>query len=318
VGTESVVFFPSRGLPLPGGRTLLIRPVEAPDSEGIVTLYESLGEDDLYFRFFQGHMPPRTTLEKMASAEERGGFRLIAELRDRDGTRRIVGECGYELLSDGDGELAITVARDARGWLGPYMLDALADVAGARGIANLQADVLTENRRMLALVHARGYATMDHSSCPAIVRVVIGTAQRVPTWPRLDARLRALVEAEGGRWHREVAMRAAGVQVLVCPGPLAKWSRCPAVQGRPCPLAEGADLVVDSIPSDSAPGGALLEAHERLHAAVPLCLEIHPGDREPDADHALITYEMDDVEVVHRIKHMAIPRFLARTGSHPE
>lgn len=305
---SSAAPFAERGIPLPGGRTLLIRPVRPADVEGISALYESLGEDDLYFRFFQCHAPPAEIVEKMANPGERGGFRLVAEIRDRGDHGRLVAECGYEPLPDGDGELAITVARGARGWLGPYILDALMDVAAARGIANLEADILLENRRMLALVRARGYATMDHSTCPAIVRVLMGTGQRVPTWPRVGAHPRVLVETEGGRWHREAAARAAGIGVLVCPGPLAKWSHCPALAGRPCPLACEADVIVHSITSDSETGDALLAAHERLHSSVPLCVEVRHGEREGQPRHPVVTPEMDDTAVLDLLPQLASGR----------
>jgi hypothetical protein len=91
----------------------------------------------------------------MTNVTERGGFGLIAMMEGPDNTSRIVGEATYELLPDGDGELGITVAEDARGWLGPYLLDALVEAAAARGVPNLEADVLVANRRMLTMLRAR-------------------------------------------------------------------------------------------------------------------------------------------------------------------
>lgn len=304
MGPECAASFSSRHLPLPGERTMCIRPIGPGDLDGLVFLYETLAEDDLYRRFFQGRMPPRSAIESMTSVEERGGFRLIAEIQDGHGNRRIVGECGYEVLPDGDGEFGITVAPEARGWLGPYLLDVLTEVAASRGVANLEADVLLDNRRMLSLIHARGYATMEHSLCPAIVRAIIGTAQRVPTWPVGDPRPRVLVEVAGARWHAEEAARSAGFQLLACPGPLSKWSRCPAVSGRPCPLAAQADLIVDSVPPDPGPGEALLEAHSQLHAGVPLCMEL-AADAGPATWRAELTRDMDDATIVRLLERMA-------------
>jgi len=215
------------------------------------------------------------------------------------------------MLPDGDAELAITVARDSRGWLGPYMLDALLEVAAARGISNLQADVLLENRRMLALIHSRGYATMDHSIPPAIVRAVIGTSGRVPSWPRGNDRPRVLVEIAGARWRAESAVRAAGLQVLVCPAPLAKWSRCPLLEGGECPLAEGADLIVDAVAPGSDFGQALLGAHERLHAQVPLCVETARDAEGLRTGHPQISHDMEEASLVSLVLGMARPRRLA-------
>jgi hypothetical protein len=315
-----------RRWPLPGGRTLHVRPVREDDVGELAALYEGLGEDDLYCRFFQPRVPLRSTIEAMASVEERGGFRLIAEIEDGKGDRRIVGECGYELLPDGDGELGITVARGARGWLGPFLLDLVMEVAAGRGVANLQADVILDNRRMLTVMRARGYATMDHSTCPAVVRAVIGTTGRVPTWPPANGRPRVLVEVAGGRWHHEAAARAAGLQLLVCPGPLSPWSHCPAVAGRPCPLAAGADVIVDAVPSDDALGTALFEAHGRLHSAVPLCVELPARPRQPTVRPSTtkggrsaprsFSDDTDETTVIHLLQKMASPGPVGRTEHH--
>ena len=42
---------------------------------------------------------------------------------------RLVAEAGYALLPDGNGEFALTVAAGWRGWLGPYLLDAIVTAA---------------------------------------------------------------------------------------------------------------------------------------------------------------------------------------------
>lgn len=86
------------------------------------------------------------------------------------------------ILPDGNGEFALTVADGWRGWLGPYLLDALVAVAAARGVPNLQADILVSNIRMLALVSNRGYVTLDREASQ--VRVAIDAAQPRPS-PRL-------------------------------------------------------------------------------------------------------------------------------------
>ena len=269
-----------RRVELPGSRTLVIRSVRHDDLAGIVALYAGLGEEDLYCRFFSGHVPPERFVEKMTRVDERGGFGLVAVLVGPDGASRIVGEASCEMLPDGDGELGITVAADTRGWLGPYLLDALVEEAAVRGVPNLEADVLVVNRRMLSLLRSRGFAVMKHLDQPAIVRVAIGTSGRVPSWPGAHDRPRLLLEVPGGRWHAEEAARAAGFQVLACPGPAGAWSQCPALRGEPCPLATGADLVVDAVPGDL--GRSLLEAHRHAHPSVPVCVELpaEPGEGE--------------------------------------
>jgi len=286
---------------LSGARTLSIRPVTRSDAAGLVALYAGLKEDDIYSRFFSGHPPPEHFVEKMTDVAERGGFGLIALMEERDSTRQIVGEASYDLLPNGDAELGITVAEAARGWLGPYLLDALVTEATVRGVPNLEADVLVGNRRMLTMLRARGFAVMEHD--PAIARVAIGTIHHVPTWPGTHDRPRLLVEVPGGRWHTEEAARAAGFQVLACPGPLLGWSHCPALRGEPCPLAAGADVIVDAVPDE--PGRSLREAHRRVHPSVPVCVQLPPGESDRDASDSTFPREADDTVVISILERLA-------------
>lgn len=161
---------------LPDGRTLTVRTVTDADAERLDALFEGLCDEDRYCRFFGLSHPGRRFLEQMARAEDEGGYRLVAVVSGTQDT--IVAEAGYALLPDGNGEFALTVAAGWRGWLGPYLLDALAVAAAARGVPNLQADILVTNVRMLALVSSRGYTTLSRE--PSQIRVAIDAAQPRP------------------------------------------------------------------------------------------------------------------------------------------
>jgi len=292
-----------RRVSLPGDRVLSIRPVERADAGALAALYAGLDDEDLRRRFFTAHAPPGTFIERMTEVAQRGGRGLVAVIAERDGISRIVAEASYERLPNGDGELGITVAEDARGWLGPYLLDALVEQAAARGVPNLEADVLVTNRRMLTMLRARGLAFMDHDDPSAVTRVAIGTTARVPSWPGTQDRPRLLLEVPSGRWHAEGAARAAGFQVLACPGPTRGWSQCPALRGEPCPLVAGADIVVDA-QSDER-GRVLLDAHRRLHSSVPVCVELPLEADEEDAGVAQIPKGASDAVVVGILERLA-------------
>lgn len=165
---------------LPRGGTLVIRPVTSGDVDALSDLYGGLDVDSLHRRFFTIYHPKREFFERMATVDARGGCGLVAEVIDRPGgPGRIVAEAGYELLPTGDGELAITVEDGWRGWLGPYLLDALLEAAAARSVPHLEADVLATNGPMLALLRARGHHVIP-SGDPAVVRAVIDTAAPAP------------------------------------------------------------------------------------------------------------------------------------------
>ncbi len=159
---------------LPDGRTLTVRTVRKTDVEGLDALFESLSDEDRYNRFFNLSHPGRKFLEQLTRAEDEGGYRLVAVVSGPEDA--LVAEAGYAILPDGDGEFARTVASGWRGWLGPYLLDALVAAAAARGVPNLQADILLTNVRMLALVSHRGYVTIGRDQLSEM-RVAIDAAQ---------------------------------------------------------------------------------------------------------------------------------------------
>ena len=225
------------------------------DVDAVRALYERLSPEDLQLRFFVAHAPRTNFLEQWLSVEDRGGVSLVAEVEDPGATptTKVVGEACYAPLPDGDAEFGITVDPEWRGWLGPWLLDTLAEQGAARGVPNLQASVLVRNRKMLALLRHRGYAVIDHPDWSE-VRLVIGTTGRTPSWPPKPSGPRILVEAPGGRWSGESTAREHGFDVRTCPGPDGPTPHCPVLEGRPCPLVEGADaLVVALLPTIRAP-----------------------------------------------------------------
>lgn len=269
---------------LAGGALLTIRQAAPGDEARLDQLYRGLSLDDRHLRFFSGaYLPPKQVLHDWVRAAEQGtGARLVAVLDDG----RFVGDAGYFWLGDerGDAEFDITVATELRGWLGPYLLDVLVDVAAADGVGNLQADILFENRPMRALIRSRGYVTIQHEDHTAF-RVLIGVRDAMPHWPAGGPGDRVLVEARGGDWHAADTARANGLQVAVCPGPR-NTPGCPALAGRPCPLVTEADAVVFALPLDDPEAARLLRAHPDLHPDTILCVEPvlsgHP-DRDPVA-----------------------------------
>jgi RimJ/RimL family protein N-acetyltransferase len=253
------------------GRRIEIRAVRRGDAAALMALYARLDPGDSQRRFFAVYRPELAFFTAMATEADRGGARLVAVATSDAGDEEVVGEAGYAMLPNGDGELAIVVDAGWRGWLGPFLLDALLATAATAGVPNLEADVLTTNPAMLGLLRARGAAVMDHDDW-TVVRLLIGTGD-APTWPGQHDRPRLLVEGAGGRWGTEAEARAAGLHVITCPGPRDGRHGCPALAGRPCPLAAGADAIVVSRPGDEARWRDLLAAHADLHPGVPVCLE---------------------------------------------
>ncbi len=172
----------SRTVALGGSRVLNVRPMRPDDAPGLGRLYEHLSLDDRYHRFFSVYQPGRAVLDHMARVGEEGGCGLLAVVTGAGEAEEIVGEASFTPLPDANAELAITIAKSWQGWLGPYLLDALVEAAVARGIPNLEADIMLENTKMLALVRARGCVTIEHSD-PGITRVAIAATRPVERGP---------------------------------------------------------------------------------------------------------------------------------------
>jgi hypothetical protein len=287
-------------VPLRDARRIVIRPVRAGDDVELMRLYDTLDDDDHYRRFFGLYHPDLDFYTEMANVAEDGGARLVAVLQAPGAADGIVGEAGYTLLPNGDGELAIVVARDWRGWLGPYLLDVLVETAAAAGVPNLEADVLSVNGPMIALLRSRGSVIMDHEGW-SVVRLLIGTHGRQPAWPGPPTRPRVLVEG-AGRWHGEDDARSAGLRVLTCPGPVDGLPGCPLMRGQPCRLASAADVIIVNHPIDDDHWRDLMAGHADVHPGVPVCIEpSHAAVDGADVPGCTVVGEADVVSFVRRL-----------------
>ncbi len=248
---------------LAAGRSIELRHLRPGDGPSLADFYHRLGREDIHKRFFTSTLPADKWFDDWAAVSERGGFGLLAVLSAGDEST-VIAEAGYSLLCDGDGELAIAVDPDARGWLGPWLLDALLQHAQERGIPNLQALILSTNSRMARLAASRGTASIPSGDW-STSRVSMSTSGRVPSWPG-DAtgdasheRPRLLVEANRSRWSGAPEAIKAGFDVMVCRGPQGKNHGCVLLEGKPCPLRDGADVIVELLdPADPASTDLLL------------------------------------------------------------
>lgn len=245
-------------LHLPRGVELAVRPIRTDDVAAVTALHRRLSPDAVYRRFFTSVLPPPSFYGRLTTVAERGGVGLVAEVvtpADRSG---IVAEVGVEALRNGNGEIAIVVDPRWRGWLGPYLVELACREARRRGMANLEAEVLTCNRQMRAVTRSRGEAFLPSSDWQE-VRVVFATDGPVPTWLPGD-RPRVLVEQRGVAFGAVAGLEQAGFDVLACAARTAGRPPCPVLSGGICPLAAGADAIVVAM-APSPERDALVAAH---------------------------------------------------------
>lgn len=303
---------PPEVIELAGGARLEVRPTSAADAERICELYKTLSIGDRHRRFFGAFKPHLEWCRQWADVGSRGGFGAIAVVHREGLPDEIAGEAGYAIRDDGDGDLAVTVAPDWRGWLGPYLLDILVRHAGAVGLANLQAEVLLDNGPMLSLLRRRHPVAMGHDD--GMVRLSIGTTGPVPTWPPAERRPRVLVEVAGRRWSGERAAEAAGLATAMCAGPAARGEHgCPVLDGGSCPLADDADAIIVLLDPDDERSAALVRAHRERSPGTPVLVRHHSPDHRVGSDEPVASGCID----VEPDGSDAVAQVLALVGGHP-
>src|ERR1700683_2176584 len=166
---------------LRSGYVVRIRPVRPDDAPALARAYTNLGEQSRYRRFFTA-MPklPETTLKAAVDVDHVDHEALVAlPLLSAE----IVGEGRFIRLPDqpDTAEVGVTVvdAWQGRG-LGSALLARLAERAAEAGIEYFTAEVLAENRTMLALLPGLGRVETESRGPVVSARVELAEPSRQP------------------------------------------------------------------------------------------------------------------------------------------
>jgi acetyl coenzyme A synthetase (ADP forming)-like protein len=154
------------------GTTTRLRPVGEDDAPAVLTLFQQLSEQSLYYRFM---MVPRLDLaqvRRLIAIDQRSQVLLVAE---RGGA--LCGIAGYYPAEAGAerAEVAFAIADWMQGrGLGTRMLERLADIARDRGIRAFDAFVLGDNLAMMDVFLQSGFTLtqgLDHGVFHIVLRV---------------------------------------------------------------------------------------------------------------------------------------------------
>lgn len=141
------------------GRTLRLRPPRREDVDSLLEFFRSLSERSLYLRFhgFPSLKPPLVEPLLDPDWHERGA--LLGTLADNGG-ERVVAVGNYVRLRDPAlAEAAFAVADEHQGrGIGTRLLEQLAEHAAEVGIERFVAEVMADNRNMLGVFEAAGFA----------------------------------------------------------------------------------------------------------------------------------------------------------------
>ncbi|QOT80930.1 GNAT family N-acetyltransferase [Cupriavidus basilensis] len=162
---------------LSGGERVVVRAVRATDAERERAFVQALSRESRYYRFLTGGRVSDEVIDLFI--ESNAGLALVVTA-EVEGLPTIVANANYVVTrgEDGDvGEFAVAVADDWQGkGIGRRLIQRLRDAALGAGLHLLRGDVLSENRRMLALMREFGFSTRRNPEDSLLyeVKLVLG------------------------------------------------------------------------------------------------------------------------------------------------
>jgi acyl carrier protein/GNAT superfamily N-acetyltransferase len=159
---------------LVSGAAITLRPMRADDMPREAEFIRHLSKESRYNRFMVtlGELSP-AKLKYLTDVDQTRHVALVATA-DRQGQEVLLGVVRYIIDPDGAGcEFAIAID-DAwqRSGLAGILMQALMDVARARGLRTMEGFVLATNRRMLKFVRQLGFGRQRDPDAGDAVRVV--------------------------------------------------------------------------------------------------------------------------------------------------
>lgn len=136
------------------GTTAHLRPVRPEDAEAMQAMHRKQSDESVYLRFF-APLPviPKRDLERFVNVDYHDRVAFVMTVGGE-----IIGDARYDRIDERSAEVAFNVADDYQGrGLGSIFLEHLAAAARERGIREFHAEVLPQNRSMLAVFMAAGY-----------------------------------------------------------------------------------------------------------------------------------------------------------------
>lgn len=136
------------------GRTCHVRPITPDDAERLQEFHSHLSSETIYFRFFAPY--PELTERDVARFTQVDYDDRVAFVATEQG--ELIAVARYDRLNPRDAEVAFVVRDDHQGrGLGAVLLEHLAAAAWERGLRRFVAEVLPNNRKMLATFREAGY-----------------------------------------------------------------------------------------------------------------------------------------------------------------
>jgi GNAT superfamily N-acetyltransferase len=135
---------------------ITIRAVRPDDKERIVTAFRALDRHSIYLRFFSYRKElGKEELRRVTECD--GVSEAVLVATDGSGDQEIIVGVGSYVRSGAAAEIAFAVEEDFQGrGIASRLLRQLTNIARANGIVQFEADVLSENTPMLAVLRNSG------------------------------------------------------------------------------------------------------------------------------------------------------------------
>ena len=145
---------------LKDGTAVTVRAVRPDDKGRIVAAFRELEPETIYTRYFQykSELTPEE-LQRATEVDFENAVALVVTIGQGEGETIIGGAryVVYEASTTRSAEIAFTVEEDYQGQgIASSLLRHLIQIARTRGLARLDAEVLTSNRSMLAVFSRSG------------------------------------------------------------------------------------------------------------------------------------------------------------------
>lgn len=136
------------------GTVARLRPIRPSDAEGIHRFHAGQSEESIYLRFFAPiRRLSERDVERFTNVDYVDRMALVALIRDE-----IIGIGRYDRISPTSAEVAFNISDHYQGkGIGSVLLEHLAAIAQEHDITRFEAEVLPQNRKMLAVFSDAGY-----------------------------------------------------------------------------------------------------------------------------------------------------------------
>ncbi|RLK39006.1 GNAT family N-acetyltransferase [Cupriavidus plantarum] len=138
-----------------GNRDVTVRGAEPGDVSALRRFIDGLSRESRYFRFLSGGQVGDAVVSRVLGRHDGRDIALVVTDGDE-----VVANAVYVVNDADEAEFAVVVADAWQGrGLGRRLIQHLQQLARAAGLRGMRGDVLSENRRMLAIVRELGFST---------------------------------------------------------------------------------------------------------------------------------------------------------------